>query len=160
VTACGGVVTGTWTAAPSCLKVSGELDLQATFGTTCVKGKISGSLTVSGTWTAKADGTFVDDTTTKGTEYLELGSECKILSQAPVTCEKIGTVMAGSYYETASCTDAPGGGCKCTGVVNQKGSMGVVAAAPNTSGNYTTGSNAITITDDDSSTPTACRARS
>jgi non-reducing end alpha-L-arabinofuranosidase len=149
VTPCGGTVVGTWNVTSACLSVSGTIDVQAAFGLSCPTGKLSGSLTVAGTWTAKANGTFVDDTTTTGTEEIALPSDCKILSQAPVTCQKIGTVMQG-YFDTVACTDASDGGCTCSGKIKQTGSMGYVTLDPQTSGNYTTASNTITITQDES----------
>ena len=139
----------------SCLNVSGQLDLQAAFGLSCSTGQITGSLMVTGTWTAKSDGTFVDGTTTKGTEHLSLGSECKILSKANVTCDRIGSVIA-AYFDAATCTDSSSGGCDCTLSVNQMGTMGVASVAPNTDGNYTTGSNTIMITQDSSTTYSYC----
>ena len=151
VTPCGGVVAGTWTVASACLSVSGQLDVQAAFGLSCSTGQLTGSLQVTGTWTANADGTFTDGTTTTGAEQLALPSDCKILSKAPVTCERIGSVMQGGHYETVTCTDdAATGGCKCSATVKQTGSMGILVSDPNTSGNFTSASNAITITQDDS----------
>lgn len=149
VTPCGGSVVGTWNVTSGCLGVSGSIDVQAAFGLSCPTGKLSGSLTVSGTWTAKANGTFVDGTTTTGTEEIALPSDCKVLSQAPVTCQKIGTVMQG-YFDTVACTDASDGGCTCSGTIKQTGSMGFITTDPQASGNYTTASNTITITQDES----------
>ena len=146
VTACGGTVTGTWTAS-GCLNVSGSLDVRSLFGLTCPAGQVTGSLQVSGTWTANANGTFTDNTMTTGTEQLTLPAECMTLSMSPVTCERLAGVM-GSYYDTATCVDASGGGCTCTGTVKQMGTLGVVSTAANTDGNYTTASNTITITQD------------
>ena len=151
VTACGGAAVGTWTVSSSCLKVAGQLDLQATFGFTCPAGQVTGSLQVAGTWTANADGTFTDNTTTTGTEQLSLPVACLTLSGAPVTCDRLASVMAGGYYATATCTAAASGGCSCSATVNQSGSIGQVSTDPQTTGNYTTGNNAVTITQDNSS---------
>ncbi len=148
VTPCGGDVTGTWTVTSACLSLSGPLDMQTLFALSCPTGQVTGSLQVTGTWTAKADGTFVDGTTTTGTEQLSLPSECKILSKSPVTCDRIGSVMSGGYYDTATCVDAADGGCTCSGTIKQTGSMGFVSSDPQTSGNYTTASNTITNTQD------------
>ena len=148
VTACGGNAVGTWTVSSSCLNVSGQLDVQAVFGLTCPSGQVTGSLQVAGTWTANADGTFTDNTITTGTEQLALPVECKTLSLAPVTCQRLADVMSGGYYDTATCTDAPTGGCSCSATVNQKGSIGHLSVDPQKAGNYTVASNAITITQD------------
>ncbi|HVZ88423.1 MAG TPA: arabinofuranosidase catalytic domain-containing protein [Polyangia bacterium] len=150
VSACGGTVTGTWNVTSGCLSVSGDLDVRTIFSLSCATGQVTGSLQVTGTWTANADGTFTDNTTTTGTETLTLPSDCLILSQAQVTCDTIGSVMSGGYYETASCVAASSGGCVCTGTINQMGSMGLVTAAPDTSGSYTAASNTITNTQDQS----------
>ena len=133
----------------SCLTISGDLDVQTLFFLSCPTGHVSGTLQVTGTFTANANGTFTDATTTTGTEMLTLPAACKVLSGAPVTCDRIGSVMAGSYYTDATCVDsASGGGCDCTGTVNQTGSLGHVVGDPQTDGNFTTGSNTLTITQD------------
>ena len=150
VTPCGGVVAGTWTVTSACLSLSGQLDMQSLFALSCPTGQVTGTLQVTGTWTAKADGTFVDNTTTTGTEQLSLPADCKVLSKAPVTCDRLGSVMQGGYYDTASCVDSSDGGCTCTGTIKQTGSMGFVTSDPQTSGNFTTASNTITNTQDSS----------
>jgi len=121
--------------------------MQSLFALSCPTGQVTGTLQVTGTWTAKADGTFVDGTTTTGTEQLSLPAECKILSKAPVSCDRIGSVMSG-YYDTASCVDSADGGCTCSATVKQTGSMAFVTSDPQTSGNYTTAGNTITNTQD------------
>src|SRR5262252_1806599 len=68
VTACGGNAVGTWTVASSCLTVAGTRDLSS-IGLGC-SSPVTGSLQVTGTLTIKADGTFVDNTTTSGEEHL------------------------------------------------------------------------------------------
>jgi hypothetical protein len=152
VTACGGNAVGTWTVASSCLKVAGSLDLQATFGFTCPSGQVSGSLQVTGTWTANSDGTFTDNTITTGTEQVALPVACLTLSGAPVTCERLASVMSGGYYDMVTCTDdATSGGCSCSATVKQSGSIGHSSTDPQKTGNYTAASNAVTITQDNSS---------
>jgi non-reducing end alpha-L-arabinofuranosidase len=149
VTPCGGVVTGTWSVTSACLKLSGQLNMQSLFSLSCATADVTGTLQVTGTWTAKADGTFVDGTTTTGTELLTLSSECKFISKAPVTCESIGTNMHG-YYDTVTCTDSTDGGCTCSATVKQTGSMAFVTSDPQTIGNYTTADNTITNVQDSS----------
>jgi hypothetical protein len=127
------------------------MDVQSLFALSCPTGQVTGTLQVTGTWTANSDGTFTDGTTTTGTEQLTLSSDCKILSKAPVTCDAIGRVMgSGGYFDTASCTDSADGGCTCSGTFNQAGTIGLPTASPNTDGNYTTAANAITIAQDNS----------
>ncbi|MEO8900204.1 MAG: arabinofuranosidase catalytic domain-containing protein [Polyangiaceae bacterium] len=150
-TACGGDAVGTWTVASSCLKVAGPLDVQMVFGLTCPSGDVSGSLNVAGSFTANKDGTFTDNTTTTGTLQVSLPVACLTLSGAPVTCERLADVMSGSYYSAVTCTAAATGGCACTATVNQSGSLGHSTSDPQKNGNYTTGANAITVTQDSSS---------
>ena len=150
VAPCGGDLVGSWSVKSSCLKVSGSLDVRTLFSFSCATGQVTGSLQVAGTWSAKADGTFVDGTTTSGTEQLTLPADCLTLSGAPVTCEKLGDVMSGGYYKTASCSAAPsGGGCTCNATVQQTGSIGLPSTAAQTEGNYTTANNTLTITQDE-----------
>src|SRR3954471_8016580 len=56
---CGGTAVGTWNVASSCLAVSGTLDLSLVGAQGCLA-PITGSLTVNGTFTANADGTYSD----------------------------------------------------------------------------------------------------
>jgi hypothetical protein len=147
VTACGGSVTGSWTVSSSCISVSGEVDAQKQFGLTCPVGQVSASLTVTGTFSAKADGSFVDGTTTKGPAQITLPPACLMLSGTTTTCAKIAQVIQG--YDGLTCVDSAGG-CSCTGTVNQMGSMGILSQAPNADGFLTTANNAITITQDNS----------
>ena len=151
VTACGGDLVGTWNVQSSCLTVSGSLDVRSLFSFSCAVGQVTGSLQVSGSWSAKADGTFVDGTTTTGTEQLTLPADCLVLSGAAVTCEKLGEVMSGGYYDTASCTTAAGGGCSCSATVKQKGSIGLPSTSAQTDGNYTISGNTLKITQDEGS---------
>jgi len=151
VTPCGGDVVGTWNVASACLKVSGTLDVRSLFSFSCATGQVTGSLQLTGSWTAKADGTFVDGTTTTGTEQVTLGADCLVLSGAPVTCDALGGVMSGGYFDTATCTPAAGGGCSCNATVKQKGSLGLPSADPQKQGNYTLSGNALKVVQDNTS---------
>ena len=71
---CGGDVFGTWEVTSSCLTVSGQLDLSGFLGTDCPSPQVTGSLEVTGTWSAKADNTFTDKTTTTGNEQFTLAA--------------------------------------------------------------------------------------
>src|SRR5690242_9552213 len=85
VTACGGELAGTWTVTSSCLEVAGDIDLSL-FGAGCPSAPVTGSLQVTGAWTANADGTYSDETTTSGTEQLTLAASCLVISSTQVTC--------------------------------------------------------------------------
>ena len=72
VTPCGGSVVGTWTVTSSCLALSGDMDVVlASLGCTTVP--VTGSLHVTGTWTANSDGTYTDNTVTTGSITFPLG---------------------------------------------------------------------------------------
>jgi len=101
---------------------------------------------VTGTWTANADGTYTDDTTTSGNVQFSLAKACLVISSTPTTCEKIGSIFEALGYPS-TCTSAADGGCTCYGTVHQSGGLGLASGAPSTSGNYKTSSNEITLTD-------------
>src|ERR1035438_2834283 len=59
VTACGGSVVGTWAVSSSCLTLSDsnlDISLAGLDPRSCTNVTLSGSLNVTGTWTAKSDG--------------------------------------------------------------------------------------------------------
>jgi non-reducing end alpha-L-arabinofuranosidase len=147
VTPCGGDLVGTWTVSSSCLNVTGQLDLTLV-GAGCASAPVTGSLEVSGTWTANSDGTYTDGTLTTGSEQFTLAPDCLVISSAPVTCAGVGSILASLGYDTVTCTDATGGGCACSATVHQTGTLGWVSPAASTSGNYTTATNVVTISGD------------
>jgi hypothetical protein len=145
--ACGGNLVGTWNVTSSCLTVGGELDLSL-FGAGCPTAPVTGSRHVSGTWTANADGTYTDGTTTTGTEQFTLVPACLVISSTPVTCEGAAGLLKTIGYATLQCTPSSAGGCSCAGTVNQAGSLGLLSFAPSTSGTYSTSGSVATITGD------------
>ena len=147
VTACGGSVVGTWTVSSSCLRVTGALDL-AVAGASCPSAPITGSLAVTGTLTANADGTYSDDTTTSGDHQFTLAPSCLVISSTPVTCDGAASIIKTLGYASLTCTPAAGGGCACAGTVHHTGSLGLISVAPSTSGSYTTSGNAIALSGD------------
>jgi hypothetical protein len=100
---------------------------------------------VSGTWSANADGTYTDDTTTTGSEQITLAKECLFFSGTTLTCDQVGGVIEAMGYSSVTCSTADGGGCSCSATIQQKGTPGVVASDPSTSGNFATAGNVITI---------------
>ena len=136
VTACGGNLVGTWTVTSSCLKVSGNLD-PSLVGAGCSSAPVTGDLQVSGTWTAVGDGTYTDDTVTTGTEQFMLGPSCLMVSSTPVSCDGAAGFIQALGFASLTCTSAAGGGCNCSGTVQQTGGLGLLSPAPSTSGNYT-----------------------
>ena len=146
VTPCGGDVVGTWTVASSCLKVTGQADMSVV-GLGCTSAPVTGSLLVTGTWIANANGTYSDNTTTSGTEQITLPASCLQLSGTTTTCERIFGVLQGLGYDSVSCTSAASGGCTCPAIVKQTGGLGVLSSDPLTSGNYKTSGNVVTTDD-------------
>jgi hypothetical protein len=129
------------------LRVGGELGLSLV-GTGCPSAPVSGALDVTGTWTANADGTYTDNTTTKGDTQLTLAPSCLVISSTPVTCDGAASIIKNLGFASLACTPAAAGGCNCTGTINQLGGLGVMSVAPSTSGNYTPAGNVVTITGD------------
>jgi hypothetical protein len=148
VAPCGGNVVGTWNVQSSCLTVSGNLDLTLA-GLNCPAPPVSGSLHVTGSFTANADTTDADNTTTTGTEQFTLAPTCLMLSGTTTTCDGItGPIQGGLGFASLSCTNATGGGCNCTATIQQTGGFGLLSPSPSTSGNYATSDNTLTITGD------------
>ncbi len=153
VTPCGGELVGTWTVAASCLTATGEVDLSQS-AIFCTAPLVAGSLEVSGTWTARGDGTFLDETRTTGRHQLALGEDCKwFMGTTRISCEKIGGGLNGVGYADASCVDdATTGGCTCEAVIDQPGPYaytGGIGFAPNPEAypveSYTTVDDVLTI---------------
>lgn len=144
-TACGGDVVGVWKAASSCVSVSGEINLKP-FGS-CEHVPTTGTRTVTGTVTVRADGTWSDNTVTSGADTMKLGPECMMVSSTPVTCDGLAELFKAYGYATATCTSA-NGGCDCSTTVQQTGSLGLVSGAPTKDGNYKTMGGELAITGD------------
>jgi hypothetical protein len=119
----------------------------------CGSAPVTGSLDVTGTWTANGDGTYSDDTHTTGSHHLELGEECKVFDATPIRCDTLGPAMRSMGYSDASCVDnLATGGCTCEAVIDQPGTYSVtggIGFAPNptwrSDDSYTTADNVLTI---------------
>jgi hypothetical protein len=139
VTACGGNVVGTWNVTASCLKMGGSLDLP-TAGLdprSCTSAPLTGTLSVSGSITYKADATYEDHTVTTGSAHVDLAAGCLLISGTKIDCKGAATALEAAGLRPATCTVAPtGGGCSCDGMVNQMGGIGLPTPIPGTSGNY------------------------
>ena len=144
VPACGGDVVGTWTVTSSCLSVAGQMDISL-LGIGCTSATVTGSLKVTGTWTANSDGTYSDETTTTGDEHLTLPASCLQISGTTTTCERVAPVLQSLGYAVTMCTSAASGGCTCSATVNQTGWMGLVNLGASTRGQYTTSGNVVTL---------------
>src|SRR5262249_42876376 len=137
----------TWTATSSCLMVSGNLDLSLV-GAGCPTEPVTGSLLVTGTWTANADGTYRDDTVTSGTEQFDLEPSCLVISSTPVTCDGAANIIKNLGYASLTCTPTASGGCACSATVQQTGVLGVVSVSPTPNGSYATSGSTLTVSGD------------
>jgi hypothetical protein len=145
VSPCGGSVVGTWNVTSSCVTLSGNMDVSlASLG--CATVPATGSLQTTGTYTAKADGTYTDNTTTKGSVTFPLAASCLSISSVPVSCEKAGSIFTALGWTTAACSET-NGKCSCTLSAEQQGGAGIVSARAATRGGYTTSGNNLTTDD-------------
>src|SRR6185312_16013479 len=109
----------------------------ASFG--CKTVPVSGSLHVTGTWTAKGDGTYVDNTLTTGSVTFPLSAACLSVSSVQIDCSKAaGAIMPLGWSSATTCMKDSSGQCNCTAVANQTGGLGVVSPWAMQSGDYTT----------------------
>jgi hypothetical protein len=122
--------------------VSGQLDLSM-MGAGCASAPVEGSLQVTGTWTARSDGTYRDATTTFGSEQITLAASCLVISSTPVTCGAMASLLPALGYSAASCSPLASGGCACTATIAQTGGLGLVSLFAQTSGDYTTSGNVV-----------------
>jgi hypothetical protein len=144
VTPCGGNVVGTWSVTSSCLTVTGQVDMSS-LGIGCTSASVTGSLQVTGTWTANSDGTYSDNTTTSGDEQLTLPAACLTVSGTTTTCDALSrSALPSLGYASGTCTDAAGGGCNCSAHVQQTGGIGVLNLMATTNADYTTSGNTLT----------------
>ena len=143
VVPCGGDVVGTWTVTSSCLSVSGQLDMSM-LGMSCASAPVVGSLQVTGTWTARSDGTYQDATTTFGSEQITLPASCLVISSAPVSCGAMASLLLALGYSTVSCSPLASEECACAATIVQDGGLGQISPYAQTSGEYTTSGNVVT----------------
>ncbi|HVZ88491.1 MAG TPA: arabinofuranosidase catalytic domain-containing protein [Polyangia bacterium] len=143
-TPCGGSLAGTWTVSSSCLALSGTMDVSlASLG--CSTIPVSGSLQVTGMWTANGDGTYTDDTVTTGSIAFPLAPSCLSVSSVNVACDKAAGAMQGLGWTSVTCANDAGGNCRCTATANQNGGIGVVSPWAMASGSYTTSGSGLNV---------------
>jgi hypothetical protein len=118
------------------------------YGLNCPPAPVTGSLQVTGTWIAKSNGTYSDNTITSGRETISLASSCLQISGTTIPCDRFGSLLSSGGYAAVSCISAVGGGCTCAATVNQTGWAGVVSFDASTSGSYTASGNVVTLDDE------------
>jgi len=121
-----------------------DISLAGLDPSSCKNVTLSGSATVTGTWTAKADGTFMDGTTTTGMAKLQMPAGCLKLSGTMIGCEDINRSLEGLGFASGTCTSAAsGGGCDCTAMIQHTGTLGLPSVDPTKSGGYKTANNTL-----------------
>jgi hypothetical protein len=154
VVACGGDVTGTWSVRSSCVDMKGQLDVTG-LGLGCSSFSMSGSRVVTGIFTANADGTYVDRTTTWGEERLELPDACLSVGLA-LPCDRFDAVMAGYGYDSMTCVPNPesdGTACFCDGTFEQLAGMGALSYEPPDRGTYSYSGDVVTLHGENNTEP-------
>ena len=116
-------------------------------GVGCASVPVTGSLHTTGTWTANADGSYADNTTTTGSVTFPLTPACMTLSSVPTTCDRVGSIFEVLGWSSSSCTDNGSGGCNCSATANQNGGLGYLSAVAYTSGSYATSGSVLTTDD-------------
>lgn len=147
VIACGGNVVGTWNVASSCLILSGDMDVTL-LGLGCPTVPVTGALNVTGTWTARANGTYEDNTTTTGSMTFPLDASCLTITSVRVECSSIGVVFTALGWTASTCAIDAAGQCQCKVTAKQGGGMGVVSPWASNSGIYKTSGNVLTVDDE------------
>lgn len=135
-TSCGGDVIGTWDVSSSCQTFSGDMDT-VPGGLGCPKVPVVGTLKVTGTWTAKSDGTYDDKTKTTGTISFPLEPSCLTVSSAPVTCVDMRYAFTTLGWKNITCSET-GGKCSCSGTTEVLGGLGTASPYASENGDYTT----------------------
>jgi len=134
-TPCGGNLVGTWNVTSACLNLSGDMNVEL-LELGCSSVPVTGSLQVTGTWTADAKGNYTDTTTTKGSITFPLSTACMTVSSTPVECSKMANIFTAAGWKSAACS-SNAGQCNCSATANQPGTIGVVYSNASTSGTYT-----------------------
>ncbi len=148
VTPCGGDVVGTWTVIDSCLAVGGSVELKD-FGLGCNSAPTTGSLEVTGTWSASAEGlTISDNTTTSGDATFDVPQACADTGTTPIACPRLAEPIGPHLsYASLACVDSTSAWCECSGTVEQTGGMGLISTSPITSGTFATADGVLTVSD-------------
>jgi hypothetical protein len=113
----------------------------------CPTVPVTGSLQVTGTWTAKSDGTYTDATTTTGSFTCPLAPDCLSVSSVDIECSKMGNAFTAVGWKTATCSTNTSGQCNCSVTADQSGGIGVISPWKSDSGTYTTSGSGLNTDD-------------
>jgi hypothetical protein len=108
--ACGGDIVGTWTITSSCVSESGSM-----FDSQCPSATVrSSGLTITGSVTYNADGTYSLTSSTAGSLYITLPPSCLVSNGVTVTCDQLNQVFLSNPTPglTVNCTGSSS--CACT----------------------------------------------
>jgi hypothetical protein len=108
---------------------------------------VTGALQVSGTWIAKANGTYQDNTRTTGSMTFPLDAACLSISSVLVECSKVSSIFMVLGWATSTCAIGASGKCYCSTTANQSGGIGVISPWASTSGTYRASGGGLTIDD-------------
>jgi non-reducing end alpha-L-arabinofuranosidase len=135
---CGGDLVGTWNVTSSCLSLSGDMNVElASLG--CPTVPVTGSLQVTGTWTANSSKAYTDNTKTTGSITTYLAPSCLSVSSVDVECAKASGAFTALGWKTATCSTDASGRCNCSATADQSGGIGVISPSwAATNGTYTT----------------------
>jgi len=138
--ACGGDVVGTWTITSSCVSASSSMS-----NSFCPSVTSSGSnLTIRGTVTYNADGTYSTNATIGGSITVYLPPSCLTTNGVTVTCDQLNQEFASNPTAGITFTCSGSSGCSCVETI--------AAEASSATGTYTTTSaGVVTTTDADGS---------
>jgi len=150
VAPCGGDVVGAWSVASSCLTASGTMDPSAV-GLSCSTAQVSGAIHVTGTLTAKSDGTYSDNTITSGSVQFTLAKSCLVISSTTIGCGQAANVVQNQGFDSVNCTTAADGSCSCLGNIQQTGGIGSISTDLSATGTFKTANDVATLTGDTSS---------
>lgn len=142
-TACGGDLVGTWQVMSSCLALSGDMDVSKA-GLGCKTVPVTGSLQVTGTWTAQPDGSYVDATLTKGSMTFPLAPSCMSVASTPVRCSDMGAVFMALGWTDTMCSQS-GDQCFCKAQTTLAGALGMPSPFAAERGGYAVSNNLLTV---------------
>jgi hypothetical protein len=128
--------------------VTGQVDMTS-LGLGCASAEItSGSLQVTGTWTADSCGMLTDTTKTTGEQQVELPPSCLMVSGTTTSCDQVGDpVRSVLGYASFDCVDnTETEGCTCSATFDQEGGIAFVSIDASADGTYTTADNTLTTT--------------
>jgi hypothetical protein len=141
-TACGGNVVGAWTVASSCLKLAGDTDFRV--GLACPTVPVNGALQTTGTFVARADGTYTDNTTTLGAVTFPLATACLTVSSVSTECGKIGNLFRSVGWTTSACAETDGM-CNCSLSAEQSAGLGAIVPYTEPTGRYSSSGDTLTV---------------